>query len=163
MRRPFSHIPPDRRAARVLGSTARPAEPPVRALPTEVHDGRAAGGDGVRPGQGGPFDAEERRPVPRDGLATLLPGGSLGDGAPEPELAPLLVQLRGSLATLVGVLREEGQPIERVIPRVKALVREAARAERWPGPLDVLVARVVRWTIETYYERPARAGASPRH
>ena len=158
MRRPFPPIPPDRRAARLLGSTARRAESqalasatdaPVaghaRAVPAEVQDDltasmgetavRAATGDGAR--------------------------AAVQDGTPAPELAPLLAQLRAALAALVVVLREEGQPIERVIPRGKALVREAARAERWAGPSDVLVAQVVRWTVETYYDRPGGAGVSP--
>jgi hypothetical protein len=50
--------------------------------------------------------------------------------------------------------QSEGLPIERVLPEVKCLVREAASCERWVDPGDTLTARTVRWAIEAYYDQP---------
>jgi hypothetical protein len=42
-------------------------------------------------------------------------------------------------------------PVERVLPEVKCLVREAESCEGWRDPSDALMAHAVRWSIEAYY------------
>lgn len=109
------------------------------------------------------------RPV-RDAL-TPMPGRALGglfDVAPTPAapaagdvacsaLAGCLAELRAVTAHYVCGLRAEGVRPEQMLPRVKALVRDALVAERWrdPEPTEALMAHVVRWSIEAYFDAPA--------
>jgi hypothetical protein len=70
-----------------------------------------------------------------------------------------LDQLRATLTRYVGERRDAGAPVERVLPEVKGLVREAAAREAaaralWVDTADALVAQVVRWTIAAYYDQP---------
>jgi hypothetical protein len=70
---------------------------------------------------------------------------------PSPELLRLLAHLRSTVVTYVCARRSERVPIERVLPEVKCLVREAESCEGWLHPSELLLAQVVRWTIEAYY------------
>jgi hypothetical protein len=60
--------------------------------------------------------------------------------------------------------RAAGEPIERVLVRVKSLTRAADAAGDWRDWRDShgpLMPRVVRWTIETYYDRTPRHAVPP--
>jgi hypothetical protein len=72
--------------------------------------------------------------------------------APSPELVRLLGHLRSTITRFVCKRREAGVPVERMVPEVKGLVREAASCEAWVDPGDTLVAQVVRWAITAYYD-----------
>lgn len=74
---------------------------------------------------------------------------------PESErLAELLAELRAMTARYTCCLRADGARPERMLPQVKHLVREAMQAEAWGNPAaeDALMAQVVRWSIEAYYD-----------
>jgi hypothetical protein len=62
------------------------------------------------------------------------------------------------LTAFVCVLRDEGCSVERVLAQVQGLVREAAALDGME-PVDRLTHHVVRWTIETYYDRPELRGS----
>jgi hypothetical protein len=81
-----------------------------------------------------------------------------GDAAPSLELVRLLDHLRTALTAFVCVLRDEGCSVERVLAQVQGLVREAAALDG-VEPVDRLTHHVVRWTIETYYDRPELRGS----
>jgi hypothetical protein len=72
-----------------------------------------------------------------------------------PELLRLLGQLRWSVTRYAQGQHAATVPIERVLPEVKGVVREAESGEGWRDPSDALMAQVVRWTIEAYYDEPA--------
>jgi hypothetical protein len=74
---------------------------------------------------------------------------------PSPELRALLERMHSTVVGYVCVRRDQGVPVERVLPEVKRLVREAESSERWRDPSDLLMARAVRWSIEAYYDDPA--------
>ena len=76
---------------------------------------------------------------------------------PSPELVRLLAQLRSTVTRFTHERRAAGAAVERVVPEVKCLVREAASCERWVDPGDTLTARTVRWAIEAYYDQPELA------
>ena len=76
---------------------------------------------------------------------------------PSAELVRLLAHLQATVAGYVHERREAGGPVERVLPEVKALVREASALERWFDPADALMAQVVRWTITAFYDEPELA------
>jgi hypothetical protein len=78
-------------------------------------------------------------------------------GAPSGELMRLLGQLRSTVGCYVRERREAGLPVERVLPEVKGLVREASALEGWCDPADTLMAQVVRWTVVAYYDEPELA------
>jgi hypothetical protein len=77
--------------------------------------------------------------------------------APSAELQRLLGHLRSTLGRYVRQRREAGLPVERVLPEVKGLVREASALAGWFDPADTLMAQVVRWTITAYYGDPELA------
>jgi hypothetical protein len=83
------------------------------------------------------------------------------DQEPSAELVRLLAQLRASITVHVGRLRDDGVPPERMLPQVKVLVQETMAAEGWQDPSNTLLAQVVRWSIEAYYDEPELRG-SPR-
>jgi hypothetical protein len=89
--------------------------------------------------------------------AALTPVGA-GDvdvtAAPSPALVGHLGHLRATLTRYVGERRDAGAPVERVLPEVKGLVREAAARELWLDTADALMGQVVRWTITAYYDHP---------
>ena len=87
-----------------------------------------------------------------------MPDDETDDDAPSFELVRLLDHLRTALATFVGAQRDEGRPVERVLAQVQGLVREAALLDGFE-PMDRLTHHVVRWTIQTYYDRPELRGA----
>lgn len=77
------------------------------------------------------------------------------DVAPEPlpsELARLLAALRASVAVYVCNCRRAGAPIWRVLPDVKALVRESVGGSQSDDTLAPLLTTVVGWTIAAYYD-----------
>ena len=80
-----------------------------------------------------------------------------GIGGPSPELARLLAALRASVVRYVHERRAAGTPVERIVPELKSLVREAATREQWRDAGDTLREQVVRWAIAAYYDRPEPA------
>lgn len=94
---------------------------------------------------------ERARARATDGWAAAC---SVAETAPSAALVHLLNHLRSTVAAYVSGRRAEGAAIERVLPEVKCLVREAASCEQWHDPADTLMAQVVRWTIDAYYEQP---------
>jgi hypothetical protein len=79
--------------------------------------------------------------------------------AASPELVGLLAHLQSTVVRYVHERRAEGAAVERVIPEIKELVREAASHEGWVDPAGALTAQVVRWAIEAYYDQPELAHA----
>jgi hypothetical protein len=83
--------------------------------------------------------------------------------APSAQLVGLLGHLRATVDRYVRERREAGLAVERVLPEVKGLVREALVIEGWPDSADTLMAQVVRWTIRAYYDQPEVARVSRGH
>ncbi len=77
--------------------------------------------------------------------------------APSLELVRLLAHLRSTVTRYASERRAAGVPVERLIPEVKGLVRDAASREGWFDPSDTLLAPVARWTITAYYDQPELA------
>ena len=81
-----------------------------------------------------------------------------GDRAPPAEpsadLARLLDHLRTTVVRYVSDRRRAGVPVQRVLPEVKGLVREAVAYEGWYDPAETLMQQVVGWTIAAYYGEP---------
>ena len=137
---------------------------------------RVGTGDAVRANV--PADAPVERPVVREAVRRAaveavthrahervveLPAlGSADDRTvregtfeePSPELVRLLAHLRSAVTRYTHERRDAGAPVERVVPEVKGLVREATACERWCDPADTLTAQVVRWAIAAYYDDP---------
>jgi hypothetical protein len=74
------------------------------------------------------------------------------------KLVGLLGHLRLAVGRHVCDRRQAGAPIERVLPEVKGLVREAAAREGCHDPADALMQQVVGWTITAFYD-----ALVPRH
>jgi hypothetical protein len=87
--------------------------------------------------------------------------GSAAVDAPSAELVQLLAHLWSTVVGYVHERRDEGVPVERVIPEVKGLVREAAVEEPWVDPAGILTERVIRWAIDAYFDEP-ELGHVPR-
>jgi hypothetical protein len=87
-------------------------------------------------------------------LTRVGAGDAGATAAPSPALVGHLGHLRATLTRYVGERRDAGAPVERVLPEVKGLVREAAARELWLDTADALMGQVVRWTIVAYYDRP---------
>jgi hypothetical protein len=87
-------------------------------------------------------------------LTQVGAGGAAATAAPSPALVGHLGHLRATLTRYVGERRAAGAPVERVLPEVKSLVREAAARELWLDTADALMGQVVRWTITAYYDHP---------
>ena len=68
----------------------------------------------------------------------------------ESELADLLADLHLCVINYVYRRRAEGASVERVLPEVRCLVREAESCERWNDPDDLLVTQAERWSREAY-------------
>jgi hypothetical protein len=68
--------------------------------------------------------------------------------------------LRSTVCRYVRARRGAGVPVERVLPEVKGLVREASALEGAFDSADTLMAQVVRWTITAYYDEPEPAHVS---
>ena len=84
-----------------------------------------------------------------------LPAADGSAGASEAasaELIRLLDRLCSTVTRYVRGRRDAGAPIERVLPEVKGLVREAVAHERWFDPAGTMMAHVVGWTITAYYQ-----------
>jgi hypothetical protein len=99
--------------------------------------------------------AHWRRPVVADGVAA--PERAFADEGPSPELVRLLGELQSTVSRYTRDRRDAGAAVERVVPEVKGLVREAAACEGWVDPGDTLTAQAVRWAIAAYYDRPQQA------
>jgi hypothetical protein len=97
-------------------------------------------------------DAAERaaEPWPRPAA-----GDAAAPGERSPELDRLLAHLRATVARYVVGRHDAGAPIERVLPEVKGMVREAAACEAWYDADDTLMRQVVGWTIAAYYDGAA--------
>lgn len=80
---------------------------------------------------------------------------SRDENAEAPALVGLLAALRAGVSVYVCGRRQECVPIWRVLPEVKALIREADPEVAHLATLAPLVDQVVRWTIEAYYDLPA--------
>jgi hypothetical protein len=89
------------------------------------------------------------------GLTRAGTGDAGAEADPSPALVGYLGHLRATVTRYVGERRDAGAPVERVLPEVKALVREAATRELWFDTADALVRQVVRWTITAYYDHPS--------
>jgi hypothetical protein len=87
-------------------------------------------------------------------------GAAAVAAAPSPALVGHLGHLRATLTRYVGERRDAGAPVERVLPEVKDLVREAAARELWFDTDDALMGQVVRWTIAAYYADPEPSDGS---
>jgi hypothetical protein len=85
----------------------------------------------------------------------LVPHGDAASPTPaSATLIGLLDDLRRAVTCYVCDRRVAGAPIERVLPEVKALVREAVACEGWHDPAEALMQQVVGWTIAAYYAEP---------
>lgn len=84
------------------------------------------------------------------------------DIPPAPELIGLLAQLRAAITMHVARLRAHDVPPEQVVIEVKRLVREAEGNHAWADGTEIIVAQVVRWSIDAYYDQPELRGA-PLH
>jgi hypothetical protein len=94
----------------------------------------------------------------RESATALTWVGTSDAGAtvdPSPALVGHLGHLRATVTRYVGERRDAGAPVERVLPEVKDLVREAATRELWFETAEALVRQVVRWTITAYYDHPS--------
>jgi hypothetical protein len=148
--------------------------------PTVTPDGARGRGRGVWPNT--PADVPVVRPVVReaDGYAGRSAitkaatepvmrdaadraGLSRGPGATSDallstqvsaDLIVLLDQLRTAVSHYVGERRLAGAPIERVLPELKALVREAVAYEGWHDVVEPLMRWVVGWTMAAFYDQP---------
>lgn len=80
--------------------------------------------------------------------------GAAGDEDAD-ALTGLLAELRAGTTVQVCALRARGVPPERVLCEVKTSFRDAMAAEGWGDPraMEPLMRRVVRWSIEAYYDR----------
>jgi hypothetical protein len=78
------------------------------------------------------------------------------------ELAALLADLRVCVVNYVYRRRAEGAPVERVLPEVRCLVREAESCEQWSDPEDTLLAHAVRWGLEAYHDQTAPSSVRGR-
>jgi hypothetical protein len=68
----------------------------------------------------------------------------------------LRAQLRASITAYVRRLRRDGATPEQTLVDVKEVVREATPPELAIVESRELMAEVVRWSVETYYESSAR-------
>ena len=134
------------RAAALPPTAARAVEPGDRSL--RVRD-RESGRPVVKDSARGATRAERDRGAD---VWPLAAAKAMRDADPSAELTLLLDRLREHVAVLVRIGRAEGLPIQQVLPQVKGLVREAESCERWNDPADIIMAHVVRWTTEIYYE-----------
>jgi hypothetical protein len=163
---------------------ARDADAQCRGIgPSVPPDGARGRGGGAWPNT--PTDAPVARAVVRDADRQAVPrvapeavsedaaeraaqAGRLAAAAPlasaeEPsaELIRLLDRLRSTVAGHVGGRRRAGVPVQRVLPEVKGLVREAVAREGWYDPGETLMAQVVGWAVAAYYAEPKQAPDVP--
>ncbi len=93
------------------------------------------------------------RPPASSGPNARRPDAALVES---PGLAMLLEVARQRIEAHVRQRRGRGASIERVIPELRCLVREAQSCEEWDDPDDVLMAVVAGWAVDAYVGRPAR-------
>lgn len=72
--------------------------------------------------------------------------------APPAEPARRPDALRAVVRRYTRERRASGVSVERLLPEVKGLVREAETAAGWHDVDESLMTRVVRWTIDAYYD-----------
>jgi hypothetical protein len=140
------------------GSPNTPADVPVARPVVREADGYAersaitkAATEAVR------RDAADRAALQRAPVATR--DATSSTRASSADLIGLLEHLRTVVARYVCDRRVAGAPIERVLPEVKALVREAVAYEGWHDAAEALMRQVVGWTIAAYYDAPGPAQA----
>ena len=97
-----------------------------------------------------------------DAVTSVSPEHEPGPDDRSPDLAPLFAVVRQRVALHVRQRRGEGAPLERVVPELRCLVREAQSSEGWHDPTDVLMAVVVGWAVETYYDDQPELRHVPR-
>ena len=141
--------------ARGWGRGARPntpADAPVAGAVVREADGHAVR-SAIRnaAAQAVARAAAERAAV---GSRPVTPGDAAPAAQPSADLVGLLDRLRAAVARYVGGRRLAGAPVERVLPEVKGLVREAAAPEASHEPAEALMRRVVGWTIAAFYDAP---------
>lgn len=104
------------------------------------------------------FSAPPLRTLPHDGPANWSSdqpsefGPAELGGAPD-ALVDLLAALRSATTHYAGMLRREGVRPERVLPEVKALVRDVMAVDSAgdPATVRVIEAQVVQWSLQAYY------------
>jgi hypothetical protein len=100
-------------------------------------------------------DAAERAAVESWPVAPRDAAPSMQASTPaSADLIGLLDHLRLAVARYACDRRAAGAPIERVLPEVKGLVRDAAAYDGWYDPAEALMQQVVGWTITAYYDKP---------
>ena len=67
------------------------------------------------------------------------------------------------MTRLAGDRRDAGVGLDRVVPEVRGIVREAASRERWGDPPEALVAQVVGWAVAAYHDTPRSSHAARVH
>jgi hypothetical protein len=103
------------------------------------------------------LDARERlADAMRLGVARVPATASERASGPSPELARCLERVRTTVSRYARERRAAGLAIVRLIPEVKALVRQEG-CQGWFDRADVLMAQAVSWTIAAYYDPPERA------
>ena len=132
------------------GIAGRAEAPPSARVPADGDVARPAVREAVRRAA-----AEEARARLADARRFGSAEGSDRLAEPPPEVRRLLARMESSVAGYVRARRAAGVTVERVLPEVKCLVREAESCEGWRDPSDALLAHAVRWSIETYYDAPA--------
>jgi hypothetical protein len=80
---------------------------------------------------------------------------------PSVELSRLLHRLRTTVARYVGDRCRAGAPVQRVLPEVRSLVREAVAYEGWYDPGETLMEQVVGWAVAAYYAAPKPSPLTP--
>jgi hypothetical protein len=182
----MSDVMPDPRLATTRpAASARDADGQCRGIgpsstPEEGGPGRGRGGwpsvaadapvaRSVVPDADGPavpraaLEAVSEDAIARAAQAGPRPAASPLSPAAEPsvELVRLLGRLRTTVTRYVGDRRRAGAPVQRVLPEVRGLVREAVAYEGWYDPGETLMEQVVGWAVAAYYAEPAPAPEAP--
>jgi hypothetical protein len=84
-----------------------------------------------------------------------------GLGVATPELAGLLVRLRETVARYVAERRADGACLERVLPEVRCIVREAESADGGFAASEALMRQVLRWAAAAYDDAPGVRRTAP--
>jgi len=122
---------------------------PTPAPPTDDAETRIEHGDADLT----PARAVTLRAVTWHRLASALESAALAPDVASPEA-------REAVAEAVLELRARGLPPESALAHMKATARRLLAGVQSPADshaLDAVLARVVKWTIETYYEPGGRA------
>jgi hypothetical protein len=127
-----------------------PADAPVAGAVVREADGHA-----VRSGiRNAAAQAVARAAAERAAMQSrpVTTGDAAAAPQPSADLVGLLDRLRTAVVRYVGGRRLAGAPIERVLPEVKALVREGVAYEASHEPAEALMRQVVGWIIAAFYD-----------